>query len=402
MRLFPRGAPFSSQLHALAEAHPDRVRVERIGRSVEGRDLHVVRVTDFSAPADEVAARPRAVFLGGVHPRERYNPPSLLSFGWELANGFGKDAELTGLLRSRQLTMVPLVSPDGHARLEGVDLSRFHRMERDPDQLWQIPGRVNARGVNLNRNFATRNFGTGDSPELGHFNYGGEGPASEPETQAVQELVRSEGPGLLTDWHSYGNEVIESRDFNRQPGPFTPEEKGSQALAQQLAVRNRHARGVFQTRAYDFSGTSTGWGYEQGIPSVAVETGDRFFPTPEEAAAWEATNRPARIYGLKIADDPCARVAGPALERVALEGRTLRAWADRPVQALEVVTDPAAPPGTGAPLVPMDAGDARRLQVVLGDLDALGLTKDLLYVRAQGPRGGWGPATAAWHPDARP
>ncbi len=58
--------------------------------------------------------------------------------------------------------------------------------------------RVNSNGVDLNRNFPTENWVLGEKNEF----FGGESPASEPETRFVIETVEKYSPKLILTLHA--------------------------------------------------------------------------------------------------------------------------------------------------------------------------------------------------------
>jgi protein MpaA len=87
----------------------------------------------------------------------------------------------------------------------GLDIVDELRELEPPDgvQLWLLPTinpdglaadeRGNAAGVDLNRNFP---HNWGPIAEPGNWQYAGEGPASEPETEAFVEFARNLRPDL--------------------------------------------------------------------------------------------------------------------------------------------------------------------------------------------------------------
>lgn len=131
--------------------------VERvIGTSVEGRPIRAV----------EYGSGPEiTLILAGVHGNE--------TTAIEVAQAFCKEMRWQGaLLDGRRVVVVPIVNPDGYAR----------------------KSRHNARGVDLNRNFSTRDWG-------GARFRPGDSPASEPETQAILGLLETLRPAKILSLH---------------------------------------------------------------------------------------------------------------------------------------------------------------------------------------------------------
>lgn len=112
------------------------------------------------------------MFLAGVHGDEKNGVRVAYELVEELA---GMDeASLEGI----RFIVMPLANPDGY----------------------ELGTRKNARGIDINRNFPTRDFGTGEK-DPGHKFYGGTTPASEPETLAIMETVESYRPRIIISIH---------------------------------------------------------------------------------------------------------------------------------------------------------------------------------------------------------
>jgi protein MpaA len=190
-----------------------------VGRSVEGRAIgaYVFRGTP----------KRTVLILGGFHGDE---PKSVfVARRW------------IDLLRTERdpvdgprWVVVPLVNPDGYAKRQ----------------------RRNARRVDINRNFPTKNW-MPTSPRTRM--YGGPTPASEPETQAVMNVVRRFRPMRIMTIHSIGLD----RHCNNYDGP-------GRALA--LAMRRYNHYPVTASIGYPTPGSFGTWaGGERNITTITLE-----------------------------------------------------------------------------------------------------------------------------------
>ncbi|MCC7293836.1 MAG: murein peptide amidase A [Phycisphaerales bacterium] len=190
-----------------------------LGRSVEGRRIEA-HATD--------ARCCEGLILGGVHgdePKSVYVVRCLLA---EL-----KRIELPRR-RPRAVTIVPVVNPDGLVR--GT--------------------RRNARKVDLNRNFPTRDWSPGP---VRRRNYGGPRPLSEPESRAVHRLVERIQPAWIVTVHS----IDRQRFCNNYDGPGL-------SLAERFARSNGYP--VTASIGYPTPGSFGTWaGRELGIAVLTLE-----------------------------------------------------------------------------------------------------------------------------------
>jgi len=99
-------AEIESWLKQVASSYPDLASLFSIGKTHEGRDIYVVRVSK----ADNVARK--AIFLeGGLHAREWISPASLLFL---LNNLLRKDDQNGDILDLVDVYILPLANPDGY------------------------------------------------------------------------------------------------------------------------------------------------------------------------------------------------------------------------------------------------------------------------------------------------
>lgn len=123
-------AQFNEDLLALEARFPQLVDVLEIGRSVQGRPILLATLTN-EALRSANDTRPIAFVDGCHHGNEIQGCEAPLFAAHFLAENYGKNAEVTRILDEYEVHVVPTVNPDG----------------RD------LMTRVNANGVNLNRNY---------------------------------------------------------------------------------------------------------------------------------------------------------------------------------------------------------------------------------------------------------
>ena len=159
----------SSSLRDLAAAHPDIARVVDVGTSWEGRELTGVVLTD--QPGVREPNEPSFRVLGTHHGDEWSSMEVAWSVAWALADGYGVDNEVTELIDSSEVWIVPVVNPDGVVAFT----------------------RRNSRQVDLNRNYG---FEWVNQPS------GGSAPFSERESDAIRVMSMQRSFGHSISMHS--------------------------------------------------------------------------------------------------------------------------------------------------------------------------------------------------------
>lgn len=190
-----------------------------LGQSVEGRPIEA----DLRGPV----AAPGLLIFGGFHGDE----PKGVTLAQRLIAHLRVSPNDRGHVR---WAVVPLVNPDGYQRRR----------------------RRNAHGVDINRNFPTRNW----SPGPRHTRmFGGLAPAAEPETQAVIRAVTRFRPHAIITIHS----ISHDRHCNNYDGP-------ARRIASILARHNGYP--VTASIGYPTPGSFGAWaGIERGIPTITLE-----------------------------------------------------------------------------------------------------------------------------------
>jgi murein tripeptide amidase MpaA len=116
-------------LQHYAATRPDVVRLETIGKSHEGRDIHLVTITRFATGID--AEKPALWVDGNIHATEVSPTTACLTLIEKLLNQDGTDADVTRALDTRAFYICPRINPDG-AELFVCDRPRYLRSSTRP------------------------------------------------------------------------------------------------------------------------------------------------------------------------------------------------------------------------------------------------------------------------------
>ena len=332
------------------------------GDQTPGYDLLAVRVTNESMPgystisetAVQRGSKPVFFMLANIHARELTTPELATRWLDLLLGQYGHDADITWLVDNQEFWIVPLANPDGHWIVELGDDPAYggyplmHRKNFDWDAngdgtadctLWPSASYSHI-GVDLNRNHSFGWLAPGSGASSCSPTYSGPSPASEPETAALQELVRAlfadrRGPqlddqaaadtsGILLTLHNYGDLVLRPFGFDYT---LAPDEHGLKEIGDRLASRNGYRSCRPPECLYVANGTTDDWAYgELGIPAYTFEIGtyeDGFSPPYAviDQVHWPL-NKDAFLQAALLARQPYQLVEGPdILEAVTSENR---------------------------------------------------------------------------------
>lgn len=186
---------YAATWRALADLAP-RVSSQRIGTSWSGEPLWAFAV-DPDGPR-----RATTFVVAGIHAMEHVGVATAVAL-------LERAAALGSPWRSQRLVVVPMANPDGFRQVESDLIGGARRFRR-----------ANARGVDLNRNFAAfwdDNYYL--NRLLGRIFSPGEGPLSEPETRAIDQLLASERPAYAVSLHAFGEWIFTPYAGSRRPPP---------------------------------------------------------------------------------------------------------------------------------------------------------------------------------------
>ena len=133
---FYRHEELTRLLQDYSEALPQLVQLRTIGRSHEGRDIWLVVLTNRSTGDD--ADKPAFWADGNIHAAELTASTACLYWLHTLVSGHGQDREITELLDTRAVYLVPRLNPDG-AELALADRPRHIRSSTRPYPFDEAP-----------------------------------------------------------------------------------------------------------------------------------------------------------------------------------------------------------------------------------------------------------------------
>ncbi len=288
-------ASLEDDLRQLAQARPDIAELRRIGQSVEGRPVHVLRI------GDRRGGTPKVLFMGCHHAREwiAVEVPFLLAK--ELVER-ADEPQVAGWLSRGEVWVAPMVNPDGHEHCRTAERLWRKNRRRNPD------GSV---GVDPNRNYGYM-WGVLDVSTSSHVpsdeTYVGPRAFSEPETQAVRDLVGCERFAGVVTYHSYSQLILYPWGYTERPVPDAHDRELMAGLAAEMQALIRGVHGVVYTpqqssQLYPTAGDTTDWTYgTYGIPSFTIELRPRsiqeggfILPASQIRPTWEE-NRPAAFH----------------------------------------------------------------------------------------------------------
>jgi len=176
---YPTYENYIAMLNQFAADYPQICRVERIGYSVQGRELLAVKISDNVGTNE---AEPDIFYSSSMHGNEVVGWILMLRLIDTLLTSYGSNTRLTNLIDNSEIWINPLANPDGTFYLGNTSVYGARR--------------YNYNGVDLNRNFPDP--AEGDHPD---------GNGWQPETIAMMEFARKHHFVLSANFHT-GSELV--------------------------------------------------------------------------------------------------------------------------------------------------------------------------------------------------
>jgi len=224
---------FTELLYQLDKTYPDIFNYSSLGKTWEGRDIWLVKISD-NVTIDEEEAE--LLFTGGMHGDEKQGYEVLIytikafleNYTSQIVNQSYTE-RVRNVINNTEIYLIPMLNPDGV-------VARTRKNARPNNCLF---GKTLFRGVDINRNSGykweitdkypfrfRRSFPyfyekvNVRSPIFDFHTLRGEGcyrgpyPFSEPESQALKYAVENNNISIYVDYHSASNHVVYGWGWN--------------------------------------------------------------------------------------------------------------------------------------------------------------------------------------------
>nr|KAF6455482.1 carboxypeptidase D [Rousettus aegyptiacus] len=278
-------------LRRFANEYPNITRLYSLGKSVESRELYVMEISDN--PGVHEPGEPEFKYIGNMHGNEVVGRELLLNLIEYLCKNFGTDPEVTDLVHSTRIHLMPSMNPDGYEKAqEGDSIS--------------VIGRNNSNNFDLNRNFPDQFVQITD-------------PA-QPETIAVMSWMKAYPFVLSANLHG-GSLVVNYPFDDDEQGLATYSKSPDDAIFQQIALSySKENSQMFQGRPcknmypneyfphgitngaswYNVPGGMQDWNYLQtNCFEVTIELGCVKYPFEKDLPKFWEQNRRSLIQFMK-------------------------------------------------------------------------------------------------------
>lgn len=262
---YPTHEEITAKLQEFAAKFPAIVKLTSIGKSVQGRDLWMLKISD-NVNTDEV--EPEFKYISSMHGDEITGRELTIRLVDDMLKNYGSDAQITDLINNTELYIMPSMNPDGST----------------------LRQRANARGLDLNRNFpeAVRNDPNNAANR-------------QPETQAIMTFQASRNFALSANFH--GGAVVANYPWDakaeRHPFDALLQDISLEyaALNPEMRSSREFARGITNGADwYILHGGMQDWSYIwHNDLQITVELSDAKWPNYKDIPGFYTSNRDSMI-----------------------------------------------------------------------------------------------------------
>lgn len=242
-----------SYLKSLEVEHPDLVKTQVLGKTVENRDIMSIRIG-----LNSNAQKPVILIDAGIHAREWIAPATALFIITELVSKQSTDSSIKDLLEKFDWHFIPVANPDGYVYT--WTSNRMWRKNRSPSF-------TGCYGADPNRNFELGFGGEMTSTNPCADIYTGPSPFSEAESRAIKLLTETHKDNVraMLTLHAFGQMWMSPWGYtNKRPSDYnamvSASKKATDSLTSVYGTRYKH--GSIYEVIYPTGGGSTDWQYQ--------------------------------------------------------------------------------------------------------------------------------------------
>jgi hypothetical protein len=255
-RAYQRFDTIQKWMDYMASEYPALVSVETYGKSYEGRDMKVMKISTGGSPD-----KPAVWLDGGIHAREWISPATVTYIANELIMEAVRGGKNYRLVNAVDWYIVPVLNPDGYEYSHTND--RMWRKTRSSDGSF-MANVFGCLGTDPNRNWNYEWGGKGTSKNPCAQTYRGPKPASEPEVASTQDFIFAKRNQfkLFVTMHSYSQFIFtpwgyDYVDLEDKQDLMNVAEKGVQAL--EAVHGTKYKAGSSPELLYPAAGGSEDW-----------------------------------------------------------------------------------------------------------------------------------------------
>ncbi len=286
-------------LQVIAALYPNFTKLEVIGKSIEGKEIHALRVGN---------GKREVLIDGAMHAREHMTTNLLAEMIDTYTLHYKKKSNYSGynvhsVLNQTSIWFVPMMNPDGVTLVQsGPKSLRFGKLAT------QINGstnfnrwKANIRGVDLNDNFASKwETIKGGNKKPAYMAYKGFRVFSEPESRALRDFVKKHNFKTYISYHSSGQVMYW---FNYQNSTRLKRDRG---LATKLS--NITGYRVMPPQNLPGSGSSADWFIQETKnPGITLEISPAVGERPVPLFRWDTIWKQNKSIGLFLAKEATTR-----------------------------------------------------------------------------------------------
>jgi carboxypeptidase T len=244
---------------------------------------------------------PSVYYMGTHHAREPISTEVAMTVLNYLADNYNNDPGITEKLNNTQVWIIPLVNPNGHKIVTDESEIWWRKNVRDNNENGELDyyNESGPDGVDPNRNYGWEWGPVGTSDEWDSNVYHGPTEFSEPEIQAMRDLMADHNFVTGITYHSYSELVLYPFGYN--DGVVAPDRDALQNLAVSMAetIPGQYS-GYYTPEAswelYACMGTTDDWAYgEHGIFSFTIELATEFIPAANQVSGICSDNMDAAM-----------------------------------------------------------------------------------------------------------